>query len=289
QIEEQFLLKCQHFLTIPLNHMATHPPLHKTFVIEYDNGNPDFPVLGVRKDPSAAGYREPNEGTPHPDTSRYPNHKFIGTEPTGQDNSILWIYKRVPGPESETRSIGQDSLIPARFRGMVKTVVTSQEVAADTALPATLTGDQTKVEIAEASETIALQRITEEVIDENAAPLIGERTDDQGIVKTEERIVVEGTAAEEGPLIADSRVIPIGGGKAIKTVETYDIPNSSSFPANYFRNEDETSGLVTEGYVQLVPSKLVEPTTYDALVAQYKMQGSKVQTKPNTKDVATLI
>src|SRR5690606_34005765 len=66
-------------------------------------------------------------------------------------------------------------------------------------------------------------------------------------------------------------------------------PNSSSFPANYFRNEDETSGLVTEGYVQLVPSKLVEPTTYDALVAQYKMQGFKVQTKPNTKVVSTLI
>lgn len=77
---------------------AEYPPLGKTYVISYSNGDKDFPILAIKKDPRVDNYRRPDDLSPHPDSTRYPNHVFTGTQPTNTDERVIWIYEIIPSP-----------------------------------------------------------------------------------------------------------------------------------------------------------------------------------------------
>ena len=79
--------------------MATeYPPLGKSYVISYSNNDRDFPIIGIRKDPRVDNYKIPEDLSPHPDSTRYPNHIFTGASPTNSDERVLWVYEILPSP-----------------------------------------------------------------------------------------------------------------------------------------------------------------------------------------------
>jgi hypothetical protein len=78
--------------------MASYPPFDKFYVVSYAANDRDFPVIGVKKDPRVAGYRIPEDLSPHPDSKRYPNHVFTGAQPSDGDQIVTHIYEILPSP-----------------------------------------------------------------------------------------------------------------------------------------------------------------------------------------------
>jgi hypothetical protein len=79
--------------------MATeYPPLGKSYVLSYSNDDKNFPIIAIKKDPRVDNYRRPDDLSPHPEPSRYPNHRFTSTQPTNTDERVIWIYEILPAP-----------------------------------------------------------------------------------------------------------------------------------------------------------------------------------------------
>lgn len=78
--------------------MAEQPPLNRSYVISYAANDRDYPVIGLRADPRVAGYRVPEDLSPHPDSKRYPNHVFTGSQPSNGDERVTHIYEILPSP-----------------------------------------------------------------------------------------------------------------------------------------------------------------------------------------------
>jgi len=79
--------------------MATeYPPLGKSYVLSYSNDDKDFPIIAIKKDPRLDNYRRPDDLSPHPEPSRYPNHRFTSTQPTKTDERVIWVYEILPAP-----------------------------------------------------------------------------------------------------------------------------------------------------------------------------------------------
>jgi hypothetical protein len=79
--------------------MATeYPPLGKSFVSGYANNDRDYPIISIRKDPRVDNYKIPEDLSPHPDSTRYPNHIFTGARPTNSDERVQWDYEILPAP-----------------------------------------------------------------------------------------------------------------------------------------------------------------------------------------------
>jgi len=78
--------------------MASYPPFDKFYVVSYAANDRDFPVIGIKKDPRVAGYRVPEDLSPHPDSKRYPNHVFTGAQPSSGDQIVTHVYEILPSP-----------------------------------------------------------------------------------------------------------------------------------------------------------------------------------------------
>jgi hypothetical protein len=78
--------------------MAEQPALNRFYVASYAANDKDFPILAVRLDPRVAGYRMPEDLSPHPDSKRYPNHVFTGSQPSNGDERVTHIYEILPSP-----------------------------------------------------------------------------------------------------------------------------------------------------------------------------------------------
>jgi hypothetical protein len=78
--------------------MADYPPLNKFYTASYSANDRDFPVVAIRLDPRTAGYRVPEDLSPHPDSKRYPNHVFTGAQPASGDQVVTHIYEILPAP-----------------------------------------------------------------------------------------------------------------------------------------------------------------------------------------------
>ena len=78
--------------------MAEQPPLNRFYVASYAANDRDFPIVAIRLDPRVAGYRVPEDLSPHPDSKRYPNHVFTGSEPSDGDERVTHIYEILPSP-----------------------------------------------------------------------------------------------------------------------------------------------------------------------------------------------
>jgi hypothetical protein len=78
--------------------MADYPPLSRFYVASYAANDRDYPVVAIRLDPRTAGYRVPEDLSPHPDGKRYPNHVFTGAQPASGDQVVTHIYEILPAP-----------------------------------------------------------------------------------------------------------------------------------------------------------------------------------------------
>lgn len=78
--------------------MAEQPPLNRFYVASYAANDRDFPIVAIRLDPRVAGYRVPEDLSLHPDSKRYPNHVFTGSQPSNGDERVTHIYEILPSP-----------------------------------------------------------------------------------------------------------------------------------------------------------------------------------------------
>lgn len=162
--------------------------------------------------------------------------------------SVSRIYHTLPGPEVLTQSIGEESLIPAEFRRQIRTVSTEKVVPPDTILPATLNGDQTQIILVQESTTLAKQTVVEEVIQENTDPNVGYRIDEQGILTITRRVVPDGTTLTGDITIKDGQIVPLGNGKSIEQIQTYEQP----FPDLEGTHVDEATGISVHYFKTIV-------------------------------------
>ncbi len=128
----------------------------------------------------------------------------------------------------QTKTLGQDNLIPAKYRGLVTTKVTvTLHDLSEATIPAgdllpdpdALTGDEVKIELVKFSDYQYLKAVTEEVV--TGGSLTGSRAyAERERASVTETLVGQGTAADTGLYIITSDVDPVGGGYAIKTTVT---------------------------------------------------------------------
>jgi hypothetical protein len=78
--------------------MADYPPLSRFYVASYASNDRDYPVVAIRLDPRTAGYKVPEDLSPHPDSKRYPNHVFTGAQPASGDQIVTHVYEILPSP-----------------------------------------------------------------------------------------------------------------------------------------------------------------------------------------------
>jgi hypothetical protein len=78
--------------------MADYPPIDRSYVVSYAASDRDYPVIGIKRDPRTAGYKVPEDLSPHPDSKRYPNHVFTGAQPASGDQIVTHVYEILPAP-----------------------------------------------------------------------------------------------------------------------------------------------------------------------------------------------
>lgn len=78
--------------------MADYPPIDRSYVVSYAANDRDYPVIGIKRDPRTAGYKVPEDLSPHPDSKRYPNHVFTGAQPSAGDQIVTHVYEILPAP-----------------------------------------------------------------------------------------------------------------------------------------------------------------------------------------------
>lgn len=127
---------------------SEYPPLGKSYVISYAGSDVHYPVIGIKRDPRTDGYKVPADLSPHPDKERYPNHIFTGSQPTGTDERVLWVYEILPS-----------IWIPfARYDDDLGAVKGRRRAVKNLEQPATLTASsRTVYEAREGSATVSIE------------------------------------------------------------------------------------------------------------------------------------
>jgi hypothetical protein len=210
------------------------------------------------------GTRIETIGLAKQESDRYPGYVLVDVEPMRGSPDLFWVFQKLDGPEWTTKSLGQDNLIPQKYRRQITTVRTKQEVEPGTE-PTALGGDLTSSVVEQQDNTGKAVRVnTTEIIEENAAPLIGALTDTWGINTTEESLVVEGTPVVSGYGVKASKVDPTGDGKSVLSTERYptDVGNDGIIYTLIGREVDETTDAVIR-----VSKSLVDASRAEALAA----------------------
>jgi hypothetical protein len=167
------------------------------------------------------------------------------------DNDVVngWPLKQI-------KKIGQESIVPPKFKSLVVTeeTIEQKELSANFVdnipSPEALTGDQILIETQKINDYRYQERILSEIVDANLLPLNGELTDTWGVNTTEESYVAEGTPAEYGFGTKESKVVPIGRGKSIKSTELY--PSDLTSIILHSEEHDQTTGAIISVTKQIV-------------------------------------
>lgn len=71
------------------------------------------------------------------DSDKYPGYTLVSIEPADKGaKDHYWIFQKLDGPEWTTKSVGQEGSVPPRYKRMIATTRTKQEVASGTELDA---------------------------------------------------------------------------------------------------------------------------------------------------------
>ena len=207
--------------------MATRSdqPLNQPRIVDVlDPGTGTYTVMVLMPTHLASKYPDKPWGTgiesiglSAKDANQFPGYVLVDFEPMKGSPDLFWVFQNLTNaPSWTTKSTGQESLIPQKYRKQITTVRTKKEVVPST-LPLTITGDLTSSIVEQQDNTgKALQVNTTEVIQENASVLEGEEYGALVTQTVEELIVVDGTDADSGLNVISSTVSPLGNGKSIK-------------------------------------------------------------------------
>ena len=188
-------------------------------------------------------------------------------------------------PSKQLKSVGIESLVPAKFRRQVVTTQTTEKrnLAAanvdDIPAPATLTGNETKRQNEKFSDYHYNETIVTEVIDVEADPLVGELTDTWGVNTTEESLVPDGTPTDFGFGVKKGVVDPLGNGESIKSTENYPAPASPNVIYTLLaQEEDEVTQAVFD-----INKSLVNASAAVALAAAARGVTTTAELQPLDK------
>lgn len=183
-----------------------------------------------------------------------------------QASNYPWVFRYWSTDVSKVnRSLGQDNLIPAKYRKLTTHVETISWENIEAAFPSSLTGDQAFIEKIQETILEARKRIVEEVINAGTS-LVGHETDDQGTLTVTETIVDDGTSIDTGYLVKRSEVTPLGNGKSIKISVTY-----ASFPVMYDYDIDpETGQTILSSYQIVDKTTAATATSSSGVITRYK-------------------
>ena len=207
--------------------MATRSdqPLNQPRIVEVlDPGTGIYTVMVLMPTHLASKYPDKPWGTgiesiglSAKDANQFPGYVLVDFEPMKGSPDLFWVFQNLTNaPSWTTKSTGQESLIPQKYRKQITTVRTKKEVVPSTS-PLTITGDLTSSIVEQQDNTgKAIQVNTTEVIQENASVLEGEEYGALVTQTVEELIVVDGTDADSGLNVISSTVSPLGNGKSIK-------------------------------------------------------------------------
>jgi len=203
---------------------AQEPPTNVPRIEDVLNPSSGHYVVMVRMPTlNASKYPEKPWGTPitsiglsKQESDRYLDYVLVDVAPMQGTPDLLWVFQKLDGPQWTTKSTGQESLIPQKYRKQITTVRTKQEVDPATE-PTAITGNLTSSIVEQQDNTGKATRVdTTEVIQENTNVLEGEEYGTLVTQTVEEKIVVEGTDADTGLDVISSTVDPLGNGKSIK-------------------------------------------------------------------------
>ena len=189
-------------------------------------------------------------GLPPADTEKYAGYVLVRAAKAYREASdaLNWFFQKLDGPVWTTRTIGQENVIPAKYRRFVTQTRTKQEVVPAT-LPNTPQGDLilSHVEQVENSGLAVIQEILE-TLNADADALTGEQAyveREVGLVS--EELVEEGTPADQHLMVVQSEVEALGNGKAVKRTVVAD--NWHQLVASFWDDEFQTQIKRYEQYV----------------------------------------
>lgn len=284
--------------------MATvDPPPTIARIVEVLDPGGEYYVVYVRIPPHLAskfpdkpwGVRIEDIGLAEKDVVKFAGYTLVDFENisdrrVGDTADLFWVFQKLPGPIWTTKTKGQDGLIPQKYRRLVTTTQSKQEVG-----PATLPDDPSAAQwldppdntvpnpdyVANLTQSVVKQQEdsgkavklnTEEAINANEEPLIGELTDTWGINTTEESLVTEGDSVDSGFGVKSSRVVPLGDGKSIKETERY--PADDDEPPDgiiYTLEEEDTDDLT--GVPIAIQKSLVDASQSQSIAASLRGGG----------------
>jgi hypothetical protein len=253
--------------------MAEQPALNRSYVISYAANDRNFAVVGIRLDPRVAGYRVPEDLSPHPDSKRYPNHVFTGSQPSNGDERVTHVYEILPSPWVPFTRY-DDDLGPIQGR---RRAVKNESQQADLTSSTKISyegRDGSAIVSNEIEETWSIKT------DEDGNSLFPLKDRDfydasRGAVQERRQLFVptgeeEGTLENVNGVITQTSYEPYNEFLSVKVVQTYKVDG----PQLVGNVTDEAKQLVTvttqrkgsDGYVPPSPSatKTVEVTREDA-------------------------
>lgn len=211
------------------------PPVNIPRIVEVQDPGTGHYVVMVRM-PSEFANRFPKNpwgtsiasiGLSKQDSDRYDGYTLVDIEPMKGSSDLYWVFQKLNGPVWTKASVGQGSLVPAKYRRLVTISETRQEVTPGTS-PDTVTGNVVASIVDRIDDTgKALKTTVSQTVNTSASPLVGQLTDTWGINFTQESLVVEGAAVDSGFGVKRSVVDPLGDGTAIKNTELYPTPAST--------------------------------------------------------------
>lgn len=155
-------------------------------------------------------------------------------------------------PVKQVKAKGQDDLTPAKFRRLVTTSETTTTEALDAAHvddipdPADPAGDQNRITHQKLNDDQYAKTIGTETIAEHAAPLVGGRTSEWGVLTSSERVVNEGSAVPHAEGVAQASVNPFGNGKAEESKLLYPADVDGVIGSLEDLDTDPQTGAITK-------------------------------------------
>lgn len=207
------------------------PPLNVPRIVEVQDPSTGHYVVMVRM-PTNLAAKWPDKpwgtaidaiGLSSKDSDLYPGYTLVDVEPMKGSPDLYWIFQKLDGPVWTTKSKGQGSLVPAKYRRLITTTESKQEVDPDT-LPDDIAAPLVSSAVQQQMDTgKAIKVNTEEEIDVDGDPLLGQVAYEQRqVADVTGSLVDEGEAADAGLLIISSQVTPNGDGTSVKETVSVD-------------------------------------------------------------------
>lgn len=246
------------------------PPPNVPRIVEVQNPASGHHVVMVRM-PTNLANKFPDKpwgtsiadiGLSKKDSDQYPGYTLVDVEPMKGSPDLYWIFQKLDGPVWTTKSKGQDSLVPAKYRRLITTTRAKQEVSPATE-PSDIAAPLIQSVVEQQDNTgKALKVDTSETINVDSDPLVGGRTSEWGVLTSSERVVNEGSAVPHAEGVAQASVNPFGNGKAEESKLLYPADVDGVIGSLEDLDTDPQTGAITNITKMLVTnSKLASVMT----------------------------